>query len=288
MVMGIYSSLFGNNSSWKETLIKDLIIMSAVDREVDQNEIDVIFNTGIQLGISQDRITFIISNFNDMKNCYPTNEEDKRSYIKALYLMIMADSKIDKNEVSYLKTIAKRLKLSNTTLSSILKELENQKIINNNSTENHLTLKNIVKKRNNLPEGIFANINNDLNDASREFDYSTENADYGEKLILMSYAYARRTVAAGLVLQGIFSIKDFQHAQKIFHSIQIETIHTKEFQELAFSLANQYILSYDTRLTLDVLQKITFPVMQNHSDEVKTAKDLGIVYSYEDIINNIP
>lgn len=152
----------------------------------------------------------------------------------------------------------------------------------------NVRLEDIVKKRNNLPEGIFGNINNDLNDTMVELGYSVDNLNDNEKLILMSYAYARRTAAAGLVLQGVFSIQDFQHAQKTFQAIQVQTIHTREFQELASSLAGSYIMSYDGRLTVDMLNKILIPVLQNHSDDVKTAKDLGVLYSYEDIINNIP
>lgn len=286
--MNIWSNLFNNNSDWKETLIKDLLKMSAIDGEIDENEIEVIFNTGNQLGIPKDRIAYIIKNFTNIDDIYPTNDNDKTTYIKAIYLMVMADNKIDENEILYLKTIAQKLKLDNETIEFLLSELDNQQRVEDKPLDDILSLKDVVKKRNNLAEGIFANINNDLNDAMTELGYSTENSDYEEKLILMSNAYARRIVAAGLVLQGVFSIQDFQHAQKMFQSTQALTIHTREFQVLALDLANQFILSYDDRLTLEILQKIFLPVFQNHSDDVGTAKDLGMYYSYEDILDNIP
>ena len=150
------------------------------------------------------------------------------------------------------------------------------------------TLKEIIEKKSSVSQGVFGNINNDLNEGLHNGGYSIENIhDYDDKLILMSYAYARRTVAAGLVLQGTFSIQDFQQAQKIFQIIQVETIHTKEFQELASALGHDYILSYDKQLTIDILYAILVPVLENHSDDIKTAKNLGIEYTYQDIINSI-
>lgn len=152
-----------------------------------------------------------------------------------------------------------------------------------------LVLKDLIEKRNNLKEGIFANINNDLNESLQKLEIKLDsNSSYDEKLFHMSYAYARRTAAAALVLQGVFSIKNFQHAQKVFQATQTNTIHTKEFQELASFYGHQYILSYDNNLTLDILGKILLPVLQNHSDDVKTAKDLGLYFTYEELLNNIP
>lgn len=286
--MAIWSNFFKKNNNWKETLIVDLIRISVMDGEIDEDEILVIFNTGIQLGISENRIQYIYKNIKDIKDIYPIDDNDKEIYTKSMYSIIMANNKIDKNQIMYFMAIMTKMKVDKKKIDYILLQLSNQQKEESNSMNTDLKLEDIVTKRNNLKEGIFANINNDLNDAMAELGYSIENTNYEEKLILMTNAYARRIVSAGLVLQGVFSIQDYQHSQKMFESMQLVTIHTKEFQELALHIAYQFISSYDERLTIETLQKILLPVAQNHSGNVETAKDLGIYYSYEDVLNSIP
>jgi len=114
----------------------------------------------------------------------------------------------------------------------------------------------VIKKKNNLHEGIFANINNDLNE-SISID--------SPQMIKMAYAYARRTAAAGLYLQGIFTYEDYCHASMMFRVYQRVTGHTVEFQEEAASQAFEYIYSYDKRLDRKFLISLTSLVeLQGH------------------------
>ena len=103
----------------------------------------------------------------------------------------------------------------------------------------------------------------------------------------MSYGYARRIATAWLVFQGVFSMKDFEHAQKIFESLQMSTIQTKEFQELASYEAYKYIESYDNRLNMEVVSTVLIEVLKSFKEngsDIKTAKDLGAYYTVDDIL----
>lgn len=131
---------------------------------------------------------------------------------------------------------------------------------------------NIVKKNNNLPEGIFSNINNDLNDSI------TMNHDI---MILMAYGYARRTVAAGLYLQGVFNRENYNQASNIFKSIQMRTGQSVEFQEEASKQAAELLFSYDNRINKDFIAKTTGIVELN---QVMSAYEHNIFYSDEQII----
>lgn len=75
-------------------------------------------------------------------------------------------------------------------------------------------LVDVVVRSNNLAEGTFGNISNDLGD-------SIEN--YTTPMLQMAYAYARRSAAAGLFLQGIFSRNMFDHVQQVFQAFQLNT-----------------------------------------------------------------
>lgn len=101
-----------------------------------------------------------------------------------------------------------------------------------------IRLVDLVVKKYDLEEGIFANINNDLNDAI------SENTDI---LLKMSYGYARRVASAGLFLQGVFNRENYNHAVNIFRSLQLQTGQSVEFQEEAYSQAVELLQKYDNR-----------------------------------------
>lgn len=133
----------------------------------------------------------------------------------------------------------------------------------------NLKLIDVVKKTNDLDEGIFANINNDLNESIKQ-DHDI--------MILMAYGYARRTVAAGLYLQGVFNIENYKQASDIFKSLQIKTGQSVEFQEEAASQALELLQSYDSRLTKIFISTIIKAVEQN---EVESIYDSGQYFLYE-------
>jgi hypothetical protein len=83
----------------------------------------------------------------------------------------------------------------------------------------------------------------------------------------MAYAYARRTVAAGLFLQGVFSREHYAQASKMFKVYQMNTGHSVEFQEEASRQAEELLSSYDPRLDKQAIVFITTIVERNQTPE---------------------
>lgn len=129
------------------------------------------------------------------------------------------------------------------------------------AVNNNIRLVDVIKKSNNLPEGVFANINNDLNESIKEDD---------DIMILMAYGYARRTIAAALYLQGVFSRENYNQARNIFKSLQISTGQSVEFQESAAKQSDELLHSYDSRFTKEFTSKVTTVV---ELDQVISAYD---------------
>lgn len=141
------------------------------------------------------------------------------------------------------------------------------------AVNNNLRLIDVVKKRNNLDDGIFANINNDLNESITQ-DHNV--------MILMAYGYARRTAAAGLYLQGVFNRENYMQASNIFRSLQLQTGQSVEFQEEAASQAAELLLSYSTRLTRNIINKITMVAELN---QVQSAYEGNIYFDFEKVLD---
>lgn len=100
-----------------------------------------------------------------------------------------------------------------------------------------------VSKTHNNAYGIFAEISDDLGDLK---------IPEVPPMIQMAYAYARRAAAAGLYYQNIFNNEQFMYVQTMFKAYQFNTGHTVEFQEAACAQSQEFLQSYDRRLTKQV------------------------------------
>lgn len=94
---------------------------------------------------------------------------------------------------------------------------------------------------------IFGNIINDLG-------ASVEIIMQHSKLIQMTYAYARRSAATVLYIQGVIDLNAYDHNLAFFKSMQLTTGHTVEFQEQAFSDSVDYLQTYSLAITRLLVQ----------------------------------
>lgn len=156
------------------------------------------------------------------------------------------------------------------TVDNIMKEWQLGKY---SAVNDKIKLIDVVKKRNDLDDGIFANINNDLNESI------TQDNDV---MILMAYGYARRTIAAGLYLQGVFNRENYMQASNIFKSLQLQTGQSVEFQEEAASQSLELLLSYSPKLTKNMTSKITSVVELN---QVESAYENNIYYNFDKVLD---
>jgi len=169
------------------------------------------------------------------------------------------------------------VKLSISVIDNIMKEWKLGKYEKNNIDKK---LINEVKKIHKQPEGVFAEINNDL--ASFINLELTHSNNYSDKLLVMAYGYARRIAAAGLFLQGVFNKENYKQAKLIFNSLQLQTEHNAEFQEEAFSQALEYIQSYDNRLTKNFVSLI---VAAAENENTISLYEKGERMEYEKLFN---
>ena len=134
-------------------------------------------------------------------------------------------------------------------------------------------LVDVVRKTHNLQCGIFGNISDDLGD----LPFSELSP-----MVRMAYAYARRFVAAGLYVQGVFSYDQYMYICTVFMSFQITTAKDANllpgedvsFQEEALRQAVELLITYDNRFNISFIkffgtvlsfQGKNFPVLPNGS-----------------------
>ena len=146
--------------------------------------------------------------------------------------------------------------------------------------DNYITLLDIVEKVNDLEEGIFANINNDIAYVNY-LNYANN--------VKMTYAYVRRLAAAGLFLQGIFSEDDYLRASMIFKNMQIITYAKNEldntnyyFQEKCAKECEEFVQSYDKRLTKEFYICIMAMVETNED-----RNSINKIYDYDTLVDTI-
>jgi len=89
---------------------------------------------------------------------------------------------------------------------------------------------------------VFDRINGDLGAASNEILAATPR-------VQMAYAYARRTAAAALYVQGYFKEEVYEYVHSIFKSVQINTDSSVEFQERALDDAVAFMQTYHHIIT---------------------------------------
>lgn len=107
--------------------IKWLTAMMSVDRNINQNEYNVIVNYGIQLGLEPDRIKRIVSISIEEKNnlfrylkLVKLNRND--DLMKALIRVIFADGKVAQEELAMIKLVAQKMDFPQEELKQLLEE----------------------------------------------------------------------------------------------------------------------------------------------------------------------
>jgi hypothetical protein len=122
------------------------------------------------------------------------------------------------------------------------------KILKPKRNESSIKLADIVNKSSHTGY-IFGDIMNDLGE-------SVEIIMQNEKSLQMAYGYARRSSATALYLQGIIDSDGYDHNLAFFKAIQINTGHTVEFQEQAFTDAIEFMQTYNFIITRLLLKQM--------------------------------
>lgn len=95
---------------------------------------------------------------------------------------------------------------------------------------------------------VFWDISDDLGNSVEKIFKSTP-------LVVMSYAYSRRTAAAAQYIQGLFDADKFNYVESIFKELQKQTGHTVEFQEKAAADSLEFLQSYHHLISGNFVKK---------------------------------
>jgi hypothetical protein len=127
--------------------------------------------------------------------------------------------------------------------------------------KNEINLYNIVK-RTNKTGYMYADIINDLGESAEEIMKNS-------KLIQMTYAYARRSAATALYLQGLIDEDVYDHNLSFFKAVQAKTDHSVKFQEKSFSDSVTYMQTYNPVITRMLVKQMAIIAKKFENPEDK-------------------
>lgn len=85
----------------KRTLIKDLSYLAAIDGNIDDAEMDLIFDVAVrELGFTETIFADLIKNITNVEHIYPTSENDIYTYLSHLVRLTYSDGYVDDNEIA--------------------------------------------------------------------------------------------------------------------------------------------------------------------------------------------
>lgn len=114
------------NTNWKATLVKDLVMLTAVDGDMDKDEIKLVLNIAVnELGFSEKEFINLMQKLGDVKDVYPSDANDKIKYITSLIKITYSDGFLADNEMKYMKIIAKRMNLSEDIIDKTIAYIAN-------------------------------------------------------------------------------------------------------------------------------------------------------------------
>ncbi|HET9486927.1 MAG TPA: hypothetical protein VFO54_05815 [Chryseosolibacter sp.] len=93
--------------SYKKNHIRNLLALARADGDLDPKEEKLLFKIGRRYGLKDRQIKSILETGEPHELTIPDNHDDKMNLIYDLLLMIYADEKVVKDEVSFLEDAVK-------------------------------------------------------------------------------------------------------------------------------------------------------------------------------------
>jgi hypothetical protein len=128
--MGFFSSLVkgreSNETLWKRSLVKDLIILSAIDGEIDEDEVTGLLRFCVELGMEGKEFKYVLNNLHAVKAVYPDSKSERFEYIMTLLKMTYSDGYIDDNEVELMMAIASNMGLDPEVIPALIHKIEEE------------------------------------------------------------------------------------------------------------------------------------------------------------------
>lgn len=128
--MGFFSNLVkgieSNETLWKRSLVKDLILLSAIDGEIDQEEVADLLRFCAEVGVEPKDFQYVLQNMKKIEAVYPELKVERFEYIMTLIKMTYSDGYIDDNEVELMMAIAKNMGLDPDAIPALIQKIEDE------------------------------------------------------------------------------------------------------------------------------------------------------------------
>lgn len=122
--MGFFSKLLGRDA-WKKTLVRDLAVLTAVDGDMDKDEVAFAFKIATnELGFTEQKFVALMQNLGDVQDIYPDERQDKLAYLEYLLQLTYVDGYVDDNEIEYMKVVAQRMNLPTSAIDRAIEYVE--------------------------------------------------------------------------------------------------------------------------------------------------------------------
>ncbi|MCP4596147.1 hypothetical protein [Neptuniibacter sp.] len=144
--MGMFDFLKRSSDSeqlWKKTLIRDLVFLSAVDGEMDEGEVKIIFKIAVdELDLTPDQVRQLLENLAEVGNVYPQDIKTKQQYLIALCRLAYEDGVLHDNEVELMREVGRRMQLPDGFVDSYLEKIAS--LINSEVDEDDESINRII------------------------------------------------------------------------------------------------------------------------------------------------
>ena len=124
--MGFFSKLLNSNARWKSTLIRDMLMISLIDGELDEKELITLGKKSLDMGLPKREFQKILNDPGSIPDIYPESAKEQGEYITFLIKAIYADGYIHEDEVALAAIIAEKMGLHRSIITEAIKAIESQ------------------------------------------------------------------------------------------------------------------------------------------------------------------
>lgn len=110
--------------SYKKNHIKNLLALAKVDGHVHEKEEKLLYRIGKKYGLKERQIKELVDSDEKHEINVPDNHNDKMNLLYDLLLMVHADEKIEKQEITFVEEVVQQLGLKKEILPWLIKSFE--------------------------------------------------------------------------------------------------------------------------------------------------------------------
>lgn len=118
--MGLFSVFERNEQNKKKSHLKNLIELALADGNIDEVELKLLMDIAAKLDMSAEDIEEIRNHPEHVKFYPPSSDKAKVRQISELVKMMIADKKIEPNEIKLCKNLAIKLNLAPNIIDDLL------------------------------------------------------------------------------------------------------------------------------------------------------------------------